>query len=110
LLDNHPSREIMNYEFVAIPDEDVSQASDPLFQHIVATYASETNKTASMWRAIPDTAACSYKTQRDALGCLVTAPSGRNHDPMGSGQPHGATAFIATDDQMGSGETFDWRR
>ena len=44
----------MNYDFIAIPDEDVPQATDPLFQHLVVTYASETNKTASMWRAIPD--------------------------------------------------------
>ena len=44
----------MNYDFIAIPDQDVPQASDPLFQHLVTTYASETNKTASMWRAIPD--------------------------------------------------------
>ena len=44
----------MHYEFVAIPDEQVPRASDPLFQHIVATYASETNKTASLWRAIAD--------------------------------------------------------
>ena len=44
----------MNYDFIAIPDQDVPQAVDPLFQHLVTTYASETNKTASMWRAIPD--------------------------------------------------------
>ena len=44
----------MTYDFIAIPDEDVPQATDPLFQHLVTTYASETNKTASMWRAIPD--------------------------------------------------------
>ena len=44
----------MTYDFIAIPDEDVPQAADPLFQHLVVTYASETNKTASMWRAIPD--------------------------------------------------------
>ena len=44
----------MNYDFIAIPDEDVPQATDPLFQHLVVTYVSETNKTASMWRAIPD--------------------------------------------------------
>jgi uncharacterized damage-inducible protein DinB len=44
----------MRYEFVAIPDEEVPRAADPLFQHLVTTYASETNKTASMWRAIPD--------------------------------------------------------
>ena len=31
-----------------------SSSDDPLFQHLVATYARETNKTASMWRAIPD--------------------------------------------------------
>ncbi|HWE40460.1 MAG TPA: DinB family protein [Isosphaeraceae bacterium] len=44
----------MRYEFVAIPDEQVPPAADPMFQHLVATYASETNKTAGMWRAIPD--------------------------------------------------------
>ena len=44
----------MRYDFIAIPDQDVPQARDPLFQHLVTTYASETNKTASMWRAIPD--------------------------------------------------------
>ena len=44
----------MRYEWVAIPDEQVPRAADPLFQHLVATYASETNKTASLWRAIPD--------------------------------------------------------
>ena len=44
----------MNYDFIAIPDQDVPHAADPLFQHLIATYVSETNKTASMWRAIPD--------------------------------------------------------
>ena len=44
----------MNYDFIAIPDEEFLKRRDPLFQHLVATYASETNKTASMWRAIPD--------------------------------------------------------
>src|SRR5947209_13225401 len=43
----------MHYEFVAIPDDQVPRSADPLFQHVVTTYASETNKTASMWRAIP---------------------------------------------------------
>ncbi len=44
----------MTYDFVAIPDEDVPKAANPLFEHVVTTYASETNKTASMWRAVPD--------------------------------------------------------
>ena len=44
----------MTYDFIAIPDAGRSPATDPLFQHLVTTYASETNKTASMWRAIPD--------------------------------------------------------
>jgi len=44
----------MRYDFIAIPEPDVPRASDPLFHHLVATYASETNKTAGMWRAIPD--------------------------------------------------------
>ncbi len=44
----------MHYEFTAIPDADVPQAVDPVFQHVVTTYASETNKTVSMWRAVPE--------------------------------------------------------
>jgi uncharacterized damage-inducible protein DinB len=44
----------MTYDFIAIPDTDVPQAIDPIFQHLVQTYTSEANKTASMWRAVPD--------------------------------------------------------
>src|SRR3954466_5402463 len=44
----------MRYEYVAIPDEDVPVAADPTFQHLLTTYAGETNKTVGMWRAIPD--------------------------------------------------------
>jgi uncharacterized damage-inducible protein DinB len=44
----------VSYEFAAIPDEEVPPVQDPLFRHLVTTYASETNKTASMWRAVPD--------------------------------------------------------
>jgi uncharacterized damage-inducible protein DinB len=44
----------MHYDFIAIPDAEVPQAVEPAFQHVVTTYASETNKTVSMWRAVPD--------------------------------------------------------
>jgi hypothetical protein len=44
----------MHYDFIAIPDADVPQAVEPVFQHVVTTYTSEANKTASMWRAMPD--------------------------------------------------------
>jgi uncharacterized damage-inducible protein DinB len=44
----------MHYDFIAIPDAEVPEAADPVFQHAVTTYASETNKTASVWRAVPD--------------------------------------------------------
>src|SRR5881398_219384 len=44
----------MHYDFTAIPDADVPQAVEPIFQHVVTTYASEANKTASVWRAVPD--------------------------------------------------------
>src|SRR5262245_58514754 len=46
----------MNYEFIAIPDAEVPRAVEPTFQHVVQIYASETNKTVSMWRAIPEDA------------------------------------------------------
>src|ERR1700719_2500590 len=47
-------RPTMRYDFIAIPDADVPQAVDPAFQHVLTTYASEANKTASVWRAVPD--------------------------------------------------------
>src|SRR5260221_11897621 len=44
----------MHYDFTALPDADVPQAVDPTFQHVLQTYASEANKTVSVWRAVPD--------------------------------------------------------
>lgn len=44
----------MHYDFIAIPDSDVPHAVDPVFQHVVTTYASEVNKTVSTWRAVPE--------------------------------------------------------
>ena len=40
----------MMYRNPAIPDSMVPKAANPLFQHLLYTYASETNKTASIWR------------------------------------------------------------
>lgn len=44
----------MNYDFIAIPDAEVPQAVEPVFQHVVTTYVSEANKTASLWQAVPE--------------------------------------------------------
>jgi uncharacterized damage-inducible protein DinB len=44
----------MQYDFTAIPETEVPRAVDPTFQHVVHTYASESNKTASVWRAVPE--------------------------------------------------------
>jgi len=44
----------MQYAFIAISDADVPRAALPLFQHLVDTYASETNKTVSIWREVTD--------------------------------------------------------
>jgi uncharacterized damage-inducible protein DinB len=44
----------MHYDFIAIPDAEIPRAAEPVFQHVLRTYASETNKTASVWRAVPD--------------------------------------------------------
>lgn len=40
----------MAYAHVAIPVEDIPQAVDPSLQHLLDTYASETNKVVSLWR------------------------------------------------------------
>ncbi|MBA3727198.1 MAG: hypothetical protein H0W86_12345 [Armatimonadetes bacterium] len=44
----------MNYDFITIPDAEIPQAVEPVFQHVVATYSSEPNKTVSMWTAVSD--------------------------------------------------------
>jgi len=44
----------MIYDRVELPDEAVPRAREQLFQHLVETYAGETNKTASIWRAFGD--------------------------------------------------------
>jgi len=44
----------MHYDFTAISDADIPKAVEPIFQHVVQTYASEANKTVGMWRAAPD--------------------------------------------------------
>ena len=40
----------MQYEYTAIPEAQVPRATDPIFQHLLDTYASETNKVVSLWR------------------------------------------------------------
>jgi uncharacterized damage-inducible protein DinB len=44
----------MNYDVTAIPDAEVPCGVEPAFRHVVTTYVSETNKTASVWRAVPN--------------------------------------------------------
>jgi uncharacterized damage-inducible protein DinB len=40
----------MQYEYTAIPEAQIPRAADPIFQHLLDTYASETNKVVSLWR------------------------------------------------------------
>jgi uncharacterized damage-inducible protein DinB len=40
----------MQYEYTAVPATDVPRASNPIFQHLVDTYASETSKVITIWR------------------------------------------------------------
>jgi uncharacterized damage-inducible protein DinB len=44
----------MTYANTAIPDRDIPAAREPLFQHVLDTYASETNNVASVWSAFED--------------------------------------------------------
>jgi uncharacterized damage-inducible protein DinB len=39
----------MQYQFTAIADADIPQAANPIFQHLLDTYASETNKVVTVW-------------------------------------------------------------
>jgi uncharacterized damage-inducible protein DinB len=44
----------MRYDRVDIADREVPRAATPAYQHLVDTYASETNKTAAVWRIFTD--------------------------------------------------------
>jgi len=44
----------MRYDFSAISEAQIPHARDPLFQHLLDTYASETNKMISVWGDFPD--------------------------------------------------------
>lgn len=44
----------MRYRQTAIPDDLVPRAASPILQHMLATYASETNKVVSVWRDFED--------------------------------------------------------
>ena len=44
----------MRYDFTAIAESEIPVAVEPAYQHLLATYVSEANKTASIWRAVPD--------------------------------------------------------
>jgi uncharacterized damage-inducible protein DinB len=44
----------MSYPFVTIADDAIPTAAEPAYQHALSTYASETNKVASVWRQFGD--------------------------------------------------------
>lgn len=44
----------LTYAFTAVPDTDIPRAAEPLLQHALDTYASETNKVVSVWRELRD--------------------------------------------------------
>ena len=44
----------MQYSEPAIPETAIPKAQDPLFQHLLDTYVSESNKVVSTWRAFAD--------------------------------------------------------
>jgi uncharacterized damage-inducible protein DinB len=44
----------MEYAMHAIDDAEIPRAAAPIFQHLLGTYVSETNKTAAVWRELKD--------------------------------------------------------
>lgn len=44
----------MNYPWTAIPDSAIPRAVNPLLQHMLDTYVSESNKVASTWKLFTD--------------------------------------------------------
>ena len=62
----------MNYEYIAIPESDIPRASLPVFQHMLNTYASETNKVISVWRCfdLPEMSFRPHPQSRTVLDTL----------------------------------------
>ncbi|HEY2470591.1 MAG TPA: DinB family protein [Terracidiphilus sp.] len=50
----------MDYAWTAIPESAIPRAANPVFQHLLDTYVSESNKVASTWKQFTD-ADLSYK-------------------------------------------------
>ena len=50
----------MNYSHISIRDSEIPRASAPIFQHLLDTYASESNKVISVWECF-SAAEMSYK-------------------------------------------------
>ena len=44
----------MTYETSAIQDHEIPQAKEALLQHVLTTYASETNKVFTVWSSFSD--------------------------------------------------------
>jgi uncharacterized damage-inducible protein DinB len=44
----------MKYSWIAIPESAVPRAANPLFQHLLDTYVSESNKVASTWKVFTE--------------------------------------------------------
>ncbi|HVJ07231.1 MAG TPA: DinB family protein [Acidisarcina sp.] len=44
----------MHYDWTAIPDTAIPRTSNPIFQHLLDTYVSESNKVASVWKELTD--------------------------------------------------------
>ena len=44
----------MNYSWTAIPDTSIPRSANPVFQHLLDTYVSESNKVASIWKRFTD--------------------------------------------------------
>ena len=44
----------MNYAWTAIPEASIPRSANPFLQHLLDTYASESNKVASIWKHFTD--------------------------------------------------------
>lgn len=44
----------MKYPYTTIPETSIPQVDNPLYQHLLDTYVSETNKVVPVWRAFSD--------------------------------------------------------
>ncbi len=101
----------VNYEHIAIPDDVIPRASSPVFQHLLDTYASESNKVVAVWRCFSaaDMSARPHPRARTVQEIMQHQPLSERRffgEFMGVAEPPASTVLPARDQPSAYVEQF----